>query len=302
MSELNRILPALLDQRPLGKKQQKLLLDLTKRITKASSPERTAEDWFVLGAKAEMEEDWDEAEFCFSEAARVQDDFEAAYQRQALALLHLENYAASETAINKALELDEEFLQAYVTRAQLYSKMENFEKASADLDHVLSVDPEFVVASLEKASVLEAQEKYAEAAIHMDSILEQFPNEGDLYGKRALYHLFSSQPEKAIADLNKAARFQGASAVGDFNFALAYGTMEGKFKDALQRFERSFRKNPGVLKQYKDSAEEKDWARLSKKLQEIFEFQKNAVAATGAFYREQLLDLLEKHLRDSEII
>lgn len=294
MKELNALLPALLKGSPLNEHQQKKLFRVADKLEK--QPDRNAEEWFAMGVKAQLENDFDEAEFCFSEAIRVQEDFEAAYQRRATVYSEQDNNEAALSDLEKAIELDPEYLQAYNTRAAVYTAMERFDEALKDIDLVLEKDAENVTARAEKASIFEAQGEYAAAAEQLTPLVQEYKDEPDLYSKRALFYLFGDEPEKAIDDLLKAQKLQGSNAVNDFNLALAFGQLAEHAKDSLQRFERAFKKHPTILSSYKEGAKPKDWQRLLGKFEEILKVQRASEDSRGAFYRQNLVDFLDRQL------
>lgn len=300
MKELQQILPVLLKGAPLKERQQKLLIGVAKKIEQISNTERDAEQWFVLGAKAQLEQDLDEAEFCYAEAIRLQDDFEAAYQRRGLILAEQENYEEALASLDKAISLDDQFLDAYVSRAAVYSATEAYDKALADLDFVLSVDEENISAIAEKSALYEAQDDYVKAAEELQPLIDRFPADAELLSKRALYSIFGGKPEDAITDLVKVQTMQGSNAINDFNLGLAYGLASGYSKDALQKFERAFKKHAAILSMYHQSAKEKDWKRLYGKVKEIIEVQKNDDSGRGKFYRDNLIDFLSRQIKSFE--
>jgi tetratricopeptide (TPR) repeat protein len=298
MSDFQHLFPLLLKNEQLNQRQQALFLKWCDAIEKKSTGTRTSEDWFVLGVKAQFTEDRDEAEFCFTEAIRKEPNFEAAFQRRGSVYTDSGDFKRAEADFSKALELDPSFTQAYVSRAVLYTEMEAYDKAIADLDHVLSEEADHAGAIITKATVFEYSNEYDKAAETLNALIESYPKDAELYAKRALYRLFADKPAEALADMTLSARFGQGSSVSDFNYGLIYGLMPEHTKDAFQRFERAFKKQPAILKQYHESAKPRDWERLYGKLKQVLNVQKANSQETGRFYRDQLIDLLERMLRD----
>lgn len=298
MSEFHHLFPLLLQNEQLNERQQAQFVKWAQSIDKKPSASRTSEEWFVLGVKAQLTNDFDEAEFTFSEAIKKDAAFEAAYQRRGAVYTELGDAKLAEADFSKALQIDPEFVQAYLSRSVLYTEQGAYEKALADIGFVLDKEPEHAGAIVTKAAVFEYQEQYDEAADALNPLIEKYPKDAELLSKRALYRLFGNKPQEALADFNNAAKFSTGNSVSDFNYGLVYGVLENHTKDAYQRFEKAFRKNPAILRQYKESAKKRDFDRLVNKLKEVLAFQKTQNADSGKFYRDQLIDLLERMLRD----
>jgi tetratricopeptide (TPR) repeat protein len=298
MSEFQHLFTLLLKNEQLNQKQQQQFLKWTALIERKPSADRTADEWFALGVKAQLTNDLDEAEFCFSEAIRKDASFEAAYQRRGSVYTEQEDFVRAEADFTKALELDPTFTQALVSRSVLFAETGRYEAALADIDAVLQTDPVHAGAIVTRASVFEYQNQYEKAAEALAPLIARYPKDPELYSKRALYYLFADNHTKALEDLNLSARFGQGSSVSDFNYGLVYGLMADHTKETYQRFEKAFRKSPAILRQYHETANERDWNRLFNKLKSILEFQKAQKSESGKFYRNQLIDLLERMLRD----
>lgn len=299
MAHIDLILPYLLQDRAIPDRFRKEFISLIKSIDNKDDKEKTSEEWFVEGYMAASQEDYDAAEDCFSAAIDRNSEFEAAWkQRGDMKLIS----GASKYAIedyNKAIELDPSYAAAFLKRSQAWLDQNDSDKAQKDLDAVNEMDPNSPEVLMLAASILEKQGRIDDAIASYDKVLSNAPKDTQVLNARALVHLFHGYPDKAVADLIKIQALEGSNFVNSFNLGLAYGQLEGKWKDASQHFEKAFKKNPDLLKGYFESAGEYETARLRRVLTGILDGVKKADASLpGAFYRDELILLLERKMSD----
>lgn len=297
MANIDIILPYLLQDRAIPDRYRKEFISLIKSIDKKSDDEKTAEEWFVEGYMAASQEEYDEAEDCFSESIRLNPDFEAAWkQRGDMKLIS----GASKYAVedyDKAIELDPSYAAAYLKRSQAWLDQNESDKAQQDLDKVTEMDPDAPEVLMLAASIFEKQDRIDDAIASYDKALSNAPKDTQVLNARALVHLFHGNPDKAVADLLKIQALEGSNFVNSFNLGLAYGQIDGKWKETFQYFEKAFKKNPDLLKGYFESAGEYETTRLRKVLDNILSNVKSVDASEpGAFYRAELIVLLERKI------
>ncbi len=299
MANIDIILPYLLQDRAIPDRFRKEFISLIKSIDKKDDKDKTAEEWFVEGYMAASQEDYDAAEDCFSESINLKPDFEAAWkQRGDMKFVS----GASKYAIedyNKAIELDSTYASAYLKRAQAWLDQNDSDNAQKDLDAVTEMDPDAPEVLLLAASIFEKQGRIEDAITSYDKALSNSPKDTQVLNARALIHLFNGKPDSAVADLLKIQALEGSNFVNSFNLGLAYGQMEGKWKDAFQHFEKAFKKNPDLLKGYFESAGEYETSRLRRVLDAIMANVKSVDASQpGAFYRDELTMLLDRKMSE----
>ena len=297
MANIDIILPYLLQDRAIPDRFRKEFIALIKSIDKKDDKEKSSEEWFVEGYMAASQEDYDAAEDCFTEAIDLNPDFEAAWkQRGDMKLVS----GASKYAIDdytKAIELDPSYASAYLKRAQAWLDQNDSEKAQLDLDKVSEMDPESPEVLMLAASIFEKQGRIEDAINSYDKALENSPKDTQVLNARALVHLFHGNPDKAVADLLRIQALEGSNFVNSFNLGLAFGQLEGKWKDAFQHFDKAFNKNPDLLKGYFESAGEYETTRLKNILDQILNNVTSVDASEpGGFYREELKLLLSRKM------
>ncbi len=299
MAHIDIILPYLLQDRAIPDRFRKDFISLIKSIDKKEDKDKTSEEWFIEGYMAASQEDYDGAEDCFTEAINLNPEFEAAWkQRGDMKLMS----GASKYAIddyNKAIELDPTYASAFLKRSQAWLDQNDSEKAQKDLDAVSEMDPDSPEVLLLAASIFEKEGRIDDAIASYDKALSNAPKDTQVLNARALIHLFNGNPEKAVADLTRIQTLDGSNFVNSFNLGLAYGQLEGKWKEAFQHFDKAFKKNPDLLKGYFESAGEFETARLRNVLDKIVSGVKSADASLpGAFYRDELTLLLDRKMTD----
>jgi tetratricopeptide (TPR) repeat protein len=147
------------------------------------------------------------------------------------------------------------------------------------------------------ASIFEKQGRIDDAIASYDKALANAPKDTQVLNARALVHLFHGNPDKAVADLLKIQALEGSNFVNSFNLGLAYGQLDGKWKDTFQHFEKAFKKNPDLLKGYFESAGEYETTRLRNVLDTIMSNVSSVDASEpGAFYRNELTTLLTRKM------
>lgn len=299
MTHIDIILPYLLQDKAIPERYRKEFISVIKGIDKKEDSDKTSEEWFVQGYMSASQEEYDEAEDCFSEAIRINPGFEAAWKQRGDMKLAS---GASKYAIDdytKAVEIDPEYTSAYLKRAQAWLDQNQAEKAQKDLDVVRSIDPDSSQVLMITASIQEKQGKFEDALSSYDKALQNTPKDTQLLNARALIHLFYGDPEMAAADLLKIQAIEGSNYVNSFNLGLAYGQINGKWKETFQYFEKAFKKNPDLLKIYFESAQEFETNRLKKVLLSIHSKVSSVSSSDpGAFYRNELIQLLDRKMSD----
>jgi hypothetical protein len=93
----------------------------------------------------------------------------------------------------------------------------------------------------------------------------------------------------------------GANQVTHFNLALIYGDMPGQTRETFRYFERAFKKDPNMLKQFAGSANPTEAKRLIGKLHGIVARLASETDSAGKFYRDELSALLKRKLSETAI-
>lgn len=299
MAAIDTLLPYLLQDRAIPDRFRKDFINLIKQIDKKTDDEKSAEEWFVQGYMAASQEQYDEAEDCFSDAIRLNKTFEAAWKHRGDMKLAS---GATKYAIedySKAIAIDTTYAAAYLKRAQAFLESDQADKAQADLDMVTSMDTNAPEVLLLAGSVFEKQGKIEDALQAYSSALANDPKNTQILNARALVYLFNDQAAFAKVDLMRIQAIEGSNFVNAFNLGLAYGQLEGEYKETFQQFDRAFKKNPDLLKNYFTSAAETEKKRLKKTLQAILKKIKAVKQdQPGAFYRSELITLLERKMAD----
>lgn len=298
-SDIDKILPLILQEKKLNPRQQKQFLKLVKKIEKTKADDRSAEDWYILGYAFEAQANDLKAEEAYTEAIKTDPEFEAAYKNRGGVFTRTKQYEDAEFDLKHALELDPEFLQAKFQLAVLYGEKEDYDKSLELLDEILETKPDHLQSTAQRGSIYDKMGKYDEAITELDKVIEKEKNDGNLYSQRAISKIYNNDPEGALKDFQKTQQLSGNNYIVTFNLGLAYGLMQDKSKQAFQNFDKAFRKQPNLLVTYQKDAQKNEFNRLIKKLNQILENLKNIDDdQPGKFYRDELIDLLSRKLKE----
>ncbi|HKJ44188.1 MAG TPA: tetratricopeptide repeat protein [Balneolales bacterium] len=299
ISDIDRILPLILQEKRLNQRAQKQFLKLVKQIEKVKADDRSAEEWYVLGYAYEAQNNDIKAVEAYTESIKSDPDFEAAYKNRGSVFTRMKQFEDAEFDLEHALDLDPEFTPAKFQLAVLQTQKYEYDDAMLTLDEILEKQPDHLQSLAQKGTIFDKQGKYKEAIAAFDKVIEQEENDGNLFSQRAISKVFNNDPDGALEDFQKSQRLEGNNYITTFNLGLAYGLMQDKSKQAYQNFEKAFRKQPTLLVTYQKEAQEGEFTRLIDKLNQILTNLKNIDDdQPGKFYREELIDLLTRKLNE----
>jgi tetratricopeptide (TPR) repeat protein len=305
-SDVDQFLPILLEERTLTEAGKKKLDKIARRILKMKPEKRSADENFVLGYAADMVYDLDGAVTYFTDAIRENPDFEAAYRFRASALLRQEKYGDAESDINKALELDPDYRDAKLDRARLLHEtgksadalaiVAELEESSREVDDGDGDGDVDINITLLKGKIFDRMARYDDAIACYDKVADAVDDDSEVYTQRALSRFFSGDAPGALTDMQTALKSGPQGHIGHFNMGLILLAFPDRTKDAFRYFERAFKKDSDMLKNYLASTNEFESERLYDAMKERLTTIKKEDDEQGRFYRDQLVDLLERKL------
>ena len=121
--------------------------------------------------------------------------------------------------------------------------MGELERAAADYRRMIGLRPKDPNAYVSLALVLEKQGKPKEAAGCFNQLLAADPNSAVAYQRRAEFRRDHKQFEQALADCDRAARLDPASALPELVRA-SIEAAQGKYREAVERAETALKKAP----------------------------------------------------------
>lgn len=300
INDIDSLLPLLLKDSKLNNRQQNLFIKVLKKIEHTDDKDRSPDEWFVLGYAAEAQSNELKASECYTEAIKGNPEFEAAYKNRGSVFTRMKEYDDALFDLKKAIELDPDYLDAKLQLSVLYTEQDNFDEAQKILDEIFAKNPDHQRAHAQRGAIYDKLNKYSEAITEFDLVIKENTNDGNLYSQRAISKLFNGDAEGAVKDFQKAQLYSGASNIINFNLGLAYGLMEDGSKQSYQQFEKAFRKQPNMLASYFKDAKDGETNRLAKKLDDIIVYLKKIdESKPGKFYRDELIDLLERKLNEA---
>ena len=297
---LKRLLPLLLENKSLNENGIRMLQKVHADI-KRKPKGRTDEEWFVLGYYALQVGQYDEAVTSFSEAIFENEEFEAAFRFRATSYMEIKRFAEAAKDLDEALRIDPTYTDAQYERIRLLYEMDNDAEATQAARDFTDANPEHANAFALLGSILEKSGNYADSIPAFDKAIELEDDNGLFFTQRGLAHYFGGKPDIALHDLLKAQSLTGANQVTHFNLALIYGDIPGQTREAFRYFERAFKKDPNMLKQFAGSANPTEAKRLIGKLHGIVARLASETDSAGKFYRDELSALLKRKLSETAI-
>jgi tetratricopeptide (TPR) repeat protein len=295
---LKRLLPLLLENKSLNESGIRMLQKVHADI-KRKPKGRTDEEWFVLGYYALQVGQHDEAVTSFSEAIFENEEFEAAFRFRATAYMESKRFAEAAKDLDEALRIDPTYTDAQYERIRLLYEMDKDKEATLAAREFTQANPEHANAFALLGSILEKSGNYVESIPAFDQAISLEDDNGLFFTQRGLAHYFGGFPELALNDLLKAQSLTGANQVTHFNLALIYGELPGQTREAFRYFERAFKKDPNMLKQFANSANPTEAKRLVGKLHGIVTRLASETDPAGRFYRDELTALLQRKLSET---
>ncbi len=298
---LKRLLPLLLENKSLNDTGIRLLQKVHADIKKKPAKGRTDEEWFVLGYYALQVGQYDEAITSLSESIFENEEFEAAFRYRATAYMESKRYEDAAKDLDEALRIDPTYTDAQYERIRLLYEMDKDKEATKAAKAFTAENPDHANGFALLGSILEKSGKYVESVPAFDKAIELEDDNGLFFTQRGLAHYFGGQPDAALSDMLKAQALTGANQVTHFNLALIYGDIQGQTREAFRYFERAFKKDPNMLKQFAGSANVTEAKRLLGKLQGVVDRLATDTTDSGKFYRDELSTLLKRKLAETAI-
>jgi len=292
------LLPYLLDNRELNKKQEKALKTLFKEIVSKKNDEKDAEDWFIIGATEQRDEHFDEAIDAFTFAIEENPGFEAAWKFRATTYGLLGDWERALSDINKAVETDPEYVDAYIERAAILRTDKQWDKALSDLDKALELNAESEEALMLKAKTLYDAGKYKESIDAYTEALTEDNQNVEALASRGLAYFFEGKAEQALADIKKSRTIEGGSTVSEFNMGLVMSALPEHSKQAYRHFEKAFKKDRKMLSKYVEMSESYESERLLSRLDEILKDLEKRKDEN--FYTRELFALLQRRVEEAK--
>ncbi|HCB01910.1 MAG TPA: hypothetical protein DEP19_05955 [Anaerolineae bacterium] len=125
--------------------------------------ELTAQTWFERGYVFHENDNLDEAYRCYSEAIRLDPEFDAAYSNSGGLLREFRQYEEAEVACRKAIELNPENYYAYGNLGNVLSDLQRYDEAEVAYHKVIELNPSDDQAYSNLGNLLSDLKRYDEA-------------------------------------------------------------------------------------------------------------------------------------------
>lgn len=208
----------------------------------------------------------------FSKVIQVKPNLSDPYFYRAVAKIQLEDFDGAKKDLDSFMERNPFSPMAYYARCYVACQAEDWESAEKDIKMALEYSPDNVTYRINLVNIYEEQEKTEEAMAVLDKMIRQSPKwtelhlekmglmlqQGDtlgtmdianrlidndkhnsqVYGARAIIHIFLNHEDSALLDCNKAIEL-GTKNPGTYINRGIINTRLNKFRDAMSDYDKA---------------------------------------------------------------
>jgi tetratricopeptide (TPR) repeat protein len=169
--------------------------------------ELTAQEWFERGYVYYINQDFDEAIRCFSEAIDLNPANPFAYLNRGSSKGKKEDYDEAIKDFTEAIRLNQEFSEAYYSRG-LARSYKNDRTAIEDLTEAIGLKQDYADAYYARGVIYGKKDDYDKAIMDFDEAIHLKSNYVDAYFGRGIVHTKKGNYDGAIADFTDALRLK----------------------------------------------------------------------------------------------
>lgn len=174
--------------------------------TEIKKIELMAQEWFEKSNKYFLENNYNEAIRCATEAIRLNPDFAEGYNRRASAKNKKEDYDGAIRDCNEAIRLKPDFPNSYVSRSFAYTSKGEYEKAIKDCVEAIRLKPDYAEAYVNRSFIFAHKKDYQKVILDSTEAIRLKPNISESYLNRSAAFLNIGEYDKAIKDSTEAIR------------------------------------------------------------------------------------------------
>ncbi|KAB8332660.1 tetratricopeptide repeat protein [Scytonema tolypothrichoides VB-61278] len=225
-----------------------LLLISPIHLSATARTQVTSDDFFKMGVKNVLNDNYQEAIKDFTQAIEHQSSFAAAYSNRCFAYLQLEDYQKAVTDCNQAIKNAPDSAEAYVNRGLAYYRQGNYLAAIADNTQAISLKPYDFQAYYNRGIANAMLGNHQQAIANYNSALSQIspypsPLLADIYNDRGISRFQLQDLQAAKHDFSLAIRLNPHDYRAYFNRGCIAGR-SGDNKSAIQDFTEALKLHP----------------------------------------------------------
>ncbi|MBW4596102.1 MAG: tetratricopeptide repeat protein [Brasilonema angustatum HA4187-MV1] len=223
-------------------------------LSATASTQVTGDDFFKMGVKNVLNDNYQQAIKDFTQAIERQSSFGAAYSNRCFAYLQLEDYQKAVADCNQAIKNAPNGAEAYVNRGLAQYRQGNYPAAIADNSQAIALKPYDFRAYYNRGIANAMLGNHQQAIANYNSALSQIspypsPLLADIYNDRGISRFQLQDFQAANHDFSLAIRLNPQDYRGYFNRGCISGK-SGDNKSAIQDFTESLKLNPNDAHAY----------------------------------------------------
>ncbi len=186
---------------------------------------KKAADAFKDGFESSQKKNYDQAIQYFTEAIRLYDKYDAAYNHRGLAYMRLSRWDEAISDFSKSIELDSRSAAPYINRGNSYNVKKLYDLAITDLSKAINLKPDksfLVLAYQFRSFAYTEKNKLGDAITDISEAIELDKKNPELYNRRGVIHFSLKSYSSAIKDYTEAIRLDPNLIVAYTNRAVAF--------------------------------------------------------------------------------
>ncbi|MEM6753089.1 MAG: tetratricopeptide repeat-containing serine protease family protein [Cyanobacteria bacterium P01_C01_bin.38] len=164
----------------------------------------TADDFFIRGGKKSENKNYQAAIDDYTQAIKLNSNYEEAYLRRGYNYSLLNNYQKAIADYNTAIKINPNYEEAYIKRGNCYSNLRNVKGAIADYTQAIKINPKNPETYLIRGLAWSQLKDYQKAIADYNQVLQIEKNTrlaAITYGSRGIARFSSGNKQGGLADL-----------------------------------------------------------------------------------------------------
>jgi tetratricopeptide (TPR) repeat protein len=185
-----------------------------------------AQEWFEQAHKNWVDNNFDEAIHCATEAILLKTDFPEAYSRRGTAVAGKGDLDGAIKDFTEAIRLKPDFVRAYYNRGVAHSRKGDLDGAIKDYTEIIRLNPDDAEAYNSRGSARSKKDDLDGAIKDYTEAIRLKPDFADPYHNRGATHLRKGDLDGAVKDYTEAIRLKPDFALAYYNRARIWNQKE----------------------------------------------------------------------------
>lgn len=227
-----------------------LILPITGQVfaTPISSPQISAEDFFLLGVNNTSLGNLKQAVENFTKAIALDANMSAAYSNRCLVYMQLGDYQQAQEDCTKSLQLNPKNTEVYLNRGLAYQRQKQYQAAIADYNQAIQLKPHDLRGYYNRGLTHFELQNYQQALFDYNQAINQnlrqdSPELATVYNDRGLAQFQLGNISAANLDFSLAIRLGADNARAYYNRGCICHR-QGHYKDAIRDFTLALQHHP----------------------------------------------------------